>query len=100
MSRKPGFTVKMRSANDAFVLEPNERANVGTSVEVRVAPDRNELLKKDKKSEVVDYVKNNIMSYERDDPSEVAFDDKQGQKMRKVAAEILKNGKVVAFADL
>lgn len=46
------------------------------------------------------YVKNNIMSYERDNPSEVAFDEAQGRKMRQVAQGLLGSGKLARFDDL
>jgi hypothetical protein len=46
------------------------------------------------------YVANNIMSYIRNDPTKVAFDDKQGAKMRKVAKRLLRSGKVVARGEL
>ncbi len=45
-------------------------------------------------------VKNNIMSYQRDDPSEVAFDQAQGRKMRQVARSLLSSGKLARFDDL
>jgi hypothetical protein len=44
-------------------------------------------------------VVNNIMSYKRDDPSEVAFDEHQGRKMRQVARQLLRSGKVAPFAN-
>jgi len=46
------------------------------------------------------YVANNIMSYIRSDPSKVAFDDRQGAKMRNVARRLLRSGKVVAKGEL
>ena len=39
-------------------------------------------------------VENNVMSYKRSDPSAVAFDSRQGAKMRAVATQLLKSGKV------
>ena len=44
-------------------------------------------------------VPNNVMSYERTDPTAVAFDAKQGARMRVHAALLLKSGKVKPAAE-
>ncbi|MBW2454206.1 MAG: hypothetical protein JRI68_06840 [Deltaproteobacteria bacterium] len=46
------------------------------------------------------FVVNNIMSYRRDDPSKVAFDDRQGIKMRRTARALLSRGRVVSVEQL
>jgi hypothetical protein len=45
-------------------------------------------------------VVNNIMSYRRDDPAKVAFDDRQGIKMRRTSRALLSRGRVVAIDKL
>jgi len=45
-------------------------------------------------------VVNNVMSYRRDDPDAVAFDDHQGAKMRAVARRLLRTKKVASLETL
>ena len=47
-------------------------------------------------SQVVD----NVMSYKRENPDKVAFDPRQGQKMRLVATRLLRTGKVATLESL
>jgi hypothetical protein len=47
-------------------------------------------------SNVVD----NVMSYKRRDPSKMAFDERQGARMRSVARRLLRSKKVVSLEDL
>ncbi len=46
------------------------------------------------------FVVNNIMSYRRDDPSKVAFDDRQGIKMRRTARALLTRGRLLSVEQL
>jgi hypothetical protein len=46
------------------------------------------------------FVVNNVMSYRRDDPDKVAFDDQQGRRMRSIARSHLRSGKLVRIDDL
>ena len=45
-------------------------------------------------------VVNNIMSYHREDPAKVAFDPRQGAKMRRVATQLLARGRVEPYAAI
>ncbi len=45
-------------------------------------------------------VVNNIMSYRRDDPAKVAFNDRQGIKMRRTTRALLSRGRVVPIDKL
>lgn len=46
------------------------------------------------------YVDNNIMSYQRSDPSAVCFDPSQGARMRRTVLRLVRTGRLITAAEL